>query len=77
VIAVGGVVAFQYVISPYLAYAGDQPQDLPGASMVLNISSTSRATASPPSAMVFNPISDEDAPVPPMPRSWSITQRST
>jgi hypothetical protein len=26
VIAVGGVV----VISPYLAYAGDQPQDLPG-----------------------------------------------
>jgi hypothetical protein len=45
--------------------------------MVLNISSTSGVTASPPGATVFNPISDEDAPVPPMPRSWSITQRST
>lgn len=73
----GTIVGLQYVLSPYSAHAsGDQPQDLPKASLALTFSSTAGLSDSP-SRLVFHAISDADVVILPAIGSFSITQRST
>jgi hypothetical protein len=73
----GAAVAVQYVVSPYAAYAGgEQPQDLPKASLALTLSSTAGFSGSP-SRLVFDAISDADVVILPAIGSLSITERST
>jgi len=76
-VVLGAIVAVQYVFSPYAAHlGGDAPQDLPKASLSLNLSSTSGLSGSP-SPLVFDAISDADVVILPAIGSFSITQRST